>query len=170
MTCIVAVALVVAALGCVIPVLPGGFLALAAIALWAVVEQSLTGWLVLVLATLLILAGQVVKYVWPGRRLARSGVLARSILAGGLLGIVGFFVVPVVGLPLGFVLGIFLAELARADGVLRRLGVHGGGPQGDRTVGARRAGERPARRRRVGHRPGDGRLTASRGAVASPGP
>lgn len=113
---LVAVTLVVAALGCVIPVLPGGFLALAAIALWAVVEQSLTGWIVLVLAALLILAGQVVKYVWPGRRLARSGVLARSILAGGLLGIVGFFVVPVVGLPLGFVLGIFLAELARTDG------------------------------------------------------
>ena len=114
---LVAAALVLAALGCVIPVLPGGFLALAAIALWAAVEQSLTGWLVLVLATLLILAGQVVKYAWPGRRLARSGVLARSILAGGLLGIVGFFVVPVVGLPLGFVLGIFLAELARTDGV-----------------------------------------------------
>lgn len=29
-----------------------------------------------------------------------------------MLGIVGFFVVPVVGLVLGFVLGIFLAELA----------------------------------------------------------
>ena len=29
------------------------------------------------------------------------------------MGIVGFFVVPVVGLPLGFVLGVFVAELVR---------------------------------------------------------
>ena len=30
-----------------------------------------------------------------------------------LLGVVGFFVVPVVGLFLGFVLGVYLAELRR---------------------------------------------------------
>jgi uncharacterized protein len=35
------------------------------------------------------------------------------LVLGGLVGIVGFFVVPVVGLPLGFVLGIYLAELQR---------------------------------------------------------
>jgi uncharacterized protein len=32
---------------------------------------------------------------------------------GSLLAVVGFVVVPVVGLPLGFVLGVYLAELAR---------------------------------------------------------
>ena len=37
-----------------------------------------------------------------------------TILAGGLLGIVGFFVIPVVGLPLGFVVGVFLVELSRS--------------------------------------------------------
>jgi len=36
-----------------------------------------------------------------------------SLLAGGVLGLIGFFVVPVVGLVLGFVLGIWLAERAR---------------------------------------------------------
>jgi hypothetical protein len=34
-------------------------------------------------------------------------------LAGGALGLVGFFVVPVVGLLLGFVLGVYLAERGR---------------------------------------------------------
>ena len=38
---------------------------------------------------------------------------ARTLLAGGVLGIVGFFVIPVVGLLLGFVLGVYLAEYAR---------------------------------------------------------
>ncbi len=32
---------------------------------------------------------------------------------GGVLGIVGFFVIPVVGLIVGFVLGVYLSELQR---------------------------------------------------------
>jgi uncharacterized protein YqgC (DUF456 family) len=34
------------------------------------------------------------------------------LVAGGVLGIIGFFVIPVVGLVIGFVLGVYLAELA----------------------------------------------------------
>jgi hypothetical protein len=40
----------------------------------------------------------------------REGVPGRTLLAGGLLGVVGFFVVPVIGLPLGFVLGIYAVQ------------------------------------------------------------
>jgi uncharacterized protein YqgC (DUF456 family) len=36
-----------------------------------------------------------------------------TIAAGAVLGVVGFFVIPVVGLFLGFVLGVYLAELSR---------------------------------------------------------
>ena len=36
-----------------------------------------------------------------------------SLTLGALLGIVGFFVIPVIGLPIGFVLGVYLTELAR---------------------------------------------------------
>jgi hypothetical protein len=45
--------------------------------------------------------------------MSAAGIPGRTLLAGGLLGIVGLFVVPVVGLPLGFVLGIYLAERVR---------------------------------------------------------
>jgi uncharacterized protein len=34
-------------------------------------------------------------------------------VTGAVLGIIGFFVIPVLGLVIGFVLGIYLAELAR---------------------------------------------------------
>ena len=34
------------------------------------------------------------------------------LLVGAVFGIVGFFVIPVLGLVLGFVLGVYLAELA----------------------------------------------------------
>jgi uncharacterized membrane protein len=68
---------------------------------------------VFAIATTFVVAGQVVKYVVPGRGLRSSGVPGRTIVLGALLGIVGFFVVPVIGLVLGFVLGVYLAELRR---------------------------------------------------------
>jgi hypothetical protein len=54
-----------------------------------------------------------VKYALPGRGLRTAGVPSRTLIAGGLLGIVGFFVIPVVGLVVGFVLGVYLSELQR---------------------------------------------------------
>jgi uncharacterized protein YqgC (DUF456 family) len=55
----------------------------------------------------------VVKYLVPGKQLKDAGVPGRSLLLGAVLGIIGFFVIPVIGLFLGFVLGVYLAELAR---------------------------------------------------------
>jgi hypothetical protein len=111
---LVALVILAAAVGCVVPVLPGGLLALAAITVWALVERDPVGWVAFGVAAVLVAVGQVIKYVWPGRRLSAQGVPNRSVVAGGLLGIVGFFVVPFVGLPLGFVVGVYAAELARS--------------------------------------------------------
>jgi uncharacterized protein YqgC (DUF456 family) len=106
--------LVVAGLvGVVVPVLPGLLLVLAGIALWAVPRNDAVGWTVLGVAAAVVALGTVAKYALPGARMRAAGVPGRTLLAGGVLGIVGFFVVPVVGLVLGFVLGVYLAELAR---------------------------------------------------------
>ncbi|MEV0271273.1 DUF456 domain-containing protein [Hamadaea sp. NPDC050747] len=109
-----ALAILVGTVGVVVPVVPGLILSWGAVLVWALFSDAGWGrWLVLFIATFVALAGTAAKYAWPGRRLKQSGVPNWSLIAGGLLGIVGFFVVPVVGLPLGFVLGILLAELAR---------------------------------------------------------
>lgn len=99
--------------GVLVPVLPGLALVWAAVLVWALVEHDLTGWVVLGVVSLLLVAGTVVKYVVPGRRLRRAGVPWQSTALGGALAVVGFFVVPIVGLPLGFVLGVYLAEWQR---------------------------------------------------------
>ena len=107
-------AILVGILGVVIPVLPGVLLCWAGVLFWALLGDAGSGrWAVLGLATAIALAGTVVKYLWPGKRLKSTGVPTSSLLAGGVLGVVGFFVVPVVGLVLGFVLGIWLAERMR---------------------------------------------------------
>jgi uncharacterized protein len=114
---VVGLAIAVGLVGVVVPVLPGALLVWAAIVAWALWTQTWTAWVVLAVATVAVLAAQVVKYVIPDRRLRASGVPRRSVVVGGLLALVGFFVVPVVGLVLGFVGGVYAAER-------RRLGHH----------------------------------------------
>jgi hypothetical protein len=80
---------------------------------WAVDIGSPTGWIVLAVATAFIALGTVVKYVVPGRRLRQNEIPNSTLLLGGILGVVGFFVIPVIGLVVGFVLGVYLAELNR---------------------------------------------------------
>ena len=99
--------------GILLPVLPGLILVLAGIAFWAVPRNDALGWTVLGVAIAVVVVGSVVKYLLPGRRLRDSGVPTRTMVAGAVLGTVGFFVIPVVGLFVGFVLGIYLAERAR---------------------------------------------------------
>lgn len=110
---LVALAIAVGLVGILVPMLPGSLLVAAAIVVWALGEASATAWVVAVAGLALLATGTVVKYLVPGRRLQRAGVPTSSLLAGGALGVVGFFVVPVVGLPLGFLLGVYLAQWHR---------------------------------------------------------
>lgn len=109
----VGLAIVVGLAGIVIPLLPGTSLVAGAVLVWAYVVGSGEAWAYAGVAVLLLLAGTVVKYAVPGRRLRADGVPNRTLLLGGVLAVVGFFVVPVVGLVAGFVLGVYLAELQR---------------------------------------------------------
>jgi len=114
---IVSAALVVVGLvGVVVPFLPGSALVLVGVLVWAGATGTTAGWLVLLAACAFLLGGALAKYAVPGRRLRDSGIPTSTLLAGAVLGVIGFFVVPVVGLPLGFVLGVYLAELRRLPG------------------------------------------------------
>jgi len=100
-------------IGTVLTVLPGLVLVVAGIAVWAVPRNDVVGWTVLAAAVGVALLGSVAKYLLPGRALKAAGVPGRSLVAGAVLGIIGFFVIPVIGLFFGFVLGVYLAELLR---------------------------------------------------------
>ena len=113
LTIVVGLIIVVGLVGIAVPVLPGLFLVWAAVLLWASETRTPAGWVVLGIATTLAICGLVLEYVLPGRRLRTAGVKTSSTVSGAVLGVVGFFVLPVVGAFLGFVLGIYLAERAR---------------------------------------------------------
>ena len=112
---LVGLAVLVGLVGIVVPVLPGTVLILGAVLVWAIEDGSAAAWGVFSVAATLLVVGAVVKYAVPGRRLKATGVPQRTLLLGGALGVVGFFVVPVVGLVLGFVLGVYLAEAQRVS-------------------------------------------------------
>jgi uncharacterized protein len=108
----VAVAIAVGLVGILVPLVPGSILVLAAIAVWAFVERTTVAWVTLGIVAVILGAALLVKYLWPMKRMRSADVGTWTLLAGGALGVIGFFVVPVVGLVLGFVLGVYLAELA----------------------------------------------------------
>ncbi|GAA2063031.1 DUF456 domain-containing protein [Williamsia deligens] len=106
---LVALVIAVGLVGTVVPLLPGPSLVLGAIVVWAVVVGG-WAWAVVAVAAVLIVGAMGLKYVVAGSSLRRSGIADRTIVIGGLVGIVGFFVVPVIGLPLGFLLGAAASE------------------------------------------------------------
>jgi uncharacterized protein YqgC (DUF456 family) len=109
---LVGLAMAVGLVGVVVPLLPGTALVLAAGVAWALLSEGDGRWLVVALMTALFVAGLVLKYALPGRRL--SGRLPRrTLLYGGLGALVGFFVLPPLGLLLGGVAGAYLGEATR---------------------------------------------------------
>ena len=107
-------ALVVCGLvGVVVPVLPGSLLIAAGALVWAIGAGGTAGWVALVAVVVLLVAGQVLSYGLAGRSLLAAGIPQRSLVLAGLAGLVGFFVLPVLGLLVGVVAGLYLAERVR---------------------------------------------------------
>lgn len=115
----VLVALVIAfgIAGIIVPVLPGGALLVAAAILgWAIWLGETTGWVIFGISAAFIAIGLITKYAIPGKRLKDSGMPLSTQIVGAVLAIIGFFVIPVVGIFVGFPVGVFLAELRRHGG------------------------------------------------------
>jgi len=96
----------------VVPVLPGTIVILVAILVWATETGGTTAWVVLAVSTVLLATGSVVKFLVPGRQL-KVAVPNSTLLAGAVGAIVGFFVIPVIGVLVGFPVGVYLAERQR---------------------------------------------------------
>jgi uncharacterized protein YqgC (DUF456 family) len=110
---VVGLVVLVGLVGAVIQVIPGSTLVGGAVLVWGLLTRGVPGWSAVVVAVLVTVGAQVVKYVLAGRYLKARGIPSRSLLVGGALGVVGFFVIPVVGLFVGFVAGTYLAEWYR---------------------------------------------------------
>lgn len=111
---VVGALVIVGVVGTVVPVLPGLLLVAAAIGVWAGFNGA---WWLLAVAVVVGVAVTVLKFALPART-AGEQASGWALGIGAILGLVGFFVIPVIGLPVGFVAGVLLSELVR----LRDLG------------------------------------------------
>lgn len=112
-TVLAALAMLVGIVGIVVPVLPGSATIAGAALVWAIVVGTGPGWSAFAAITVLVALGMAAGWVLTGRRLKERGIPNRSLLIGGVLAVVGFFVIPVVGLLVGFVAGLWAAEWHR---------------------------------------------------------
>lgn len=109
-----AILIVVGMIGIVVPVLPGLLLVILAVLIWAIATGGTTAWVVFGAAAVVYALGVIAQFLIPGRRLKSQGVGMGTMVAAIACAIVGFFVIPVIGAFVGFVLGIFAVESTRS--------------------------------------------------------
>ncbi|WP_309082462.1 DUF456 domain-containing protein [Zhihengliuella sp.] len=112
-TIVVGLLLLVAVLGTVYPILPGSWLALIALLGWAWLLGSPAAWTTGIIAAALVSIGWSASAVLTGRNLQRQRIPRGSIVVALAAAVVGMFVIPVVGLFVGFGAGLLGSEYAR---------------------------------------------------------
>jgi hypothetical protein len=111
---VVGLARAVGLAGTIFPILPGLLLMWAAALLYGLVGGfNGVGIAAMFVITVLTVAGVAAGVVIPKKAAGTAGASRSSLLLGAAVAVVGFFVVPIVGLPLGGALGIFLGEQLR---------------------------------------------------------
>ena len=108
-----ALLLIVGVMGTIFPILPGSLLTIGTLLVWAWVLGSTASWTAGLIGIALAVVGMSASAILTGRKMRREQIPRGPEIIGVVVGVVGMFIVPVVGLFLGFALGLLLAEYAR---------------------------------------------------------
>jgi hypothetical protein len=114
--CLIGAVMLLGIVGVSAPGVPGTLLCWAAVLWWATSEHTSLTWGVLAGATGVLVVAQVVVWLMPSRRIRDSGVSWRTVMAASGVAIPGFFVLPVLGAPLGFAGAVYVHERVRLGG------------------------------------------------------
>ena len=110
----VAIAIAIGVIGTVVPMIPGlGLITAAAVVYGAVEGFGSTGTVAVALIIAVGGAGAAAGFVIPNRAAGAAGAPRSSLVLGGIGAVIGFFAVPVIGMPLGGVVGIYVGERLR---------------------------------------------------------
>ncbi len=114
MEVVVGLLMAIGVLGTLVPILPGLALVWVAAILYGAVEGfGAIGWTAFAIITALVGLGLWLGIRLPQRSAADAGLSWGGQLVAVGLAVVGFFVVPVVGAAVGFVVGVFLSVSIR---------------------------------------------------------
>jgi uncharacterized protein YqgC (DUF456 family) len=111
---LVAIAMAVGIAGTVVPLVPGLGLVVAAALVYGLVEGfDAVGVVAFVVIVALALLGTIAGVVLPHRAAGAAGAPRSSLFVGAVGAVAGFFLIPIVGLPVGGAVGIYAGELVR---------------------------------------------------------
>jgi uncharacterized protein YqgC (DUF456 family) len=111
---LVAITMAVGIAGTVVPLVPGlGLVVAAALVYGLIAGFGAVGAVAFVVILALAILGTVAGVMLPHRAAGHAGAPRSSLLVGAAGAVIGFFVVPVVGLPLGGAVGVYAGELLR---------------------------------------------------------
>ncbi|MBL7501034.1 DUF456 domain-containing protein [Frankia sp. CNm7] len=110
---VVGLVMAVGLVGVIVPVLPGLVIVLGAGLWWTIADGGGVRWAVFAVMVVLAVIGAVAQYVLPAKATKGKGAPWTTLLVGAVGAVIGFFVIPVVGLPVGGLLGIYAAEAIR---------------------------------------------------------
>ena len=120
---VVAVVMVIGVAGTVLPILPGLWVIwLAAVAYGVLAGFNTGAWFAMAVITVLAIVGTASAFYLPQRSAASVGVPWWGQLIALGFAVAGFFVVPVVGAPLGFVVGILVTTIVKERHIPGALG------------------------------------------------
>ncbi|MDN5563562.1 MULTISPECIES: DUF456 domain-containing protein [Luteococcus] len=114
---LVALLALVGLCGIVIPALPGSLTVGLGALVWAIWGNSSWGWIAFGVAIVLLAIGMGSSALLTKRNLDSRQIPQWPVIVGLVCGLVGAFVLPALGLPIGFVLGLFCSELYRVRNV-----------------------------------------------------
>jgi uncharacterized protein YqgC (DUF456 family) len=108
-----AAVIVIGVIGTIVPLLPGLALVWVAALVWGfLMSFGTAGVVAMIVITLLFSAGIYLSLRIPQKSAAAQGLSIRGTLFGVALAIGVGIVIPVVGIPLGFVLGVWIVRIA----------------------------------------------------------
>jgi len=108
------VVMLIGMIGILVPVLPGLLLVwIATVGTVLVQGTDLAGWTIAVVLTCLFAAGTAATLFLPAREGRQGGAPPSTFVSAGIGAVVGFFVLPVLGIIVGALLGLFVGERQR---------------------------------------------------------
>lgn len=114
--CLVGLAMLAGLLAVPAPGVPAPLVCWAVVLWWASATHTATAWYVLFGSAVVLALGQVLRWLAPGHRLRDSGIDRQNLVTACVCGIVGFFLLPVAGAPLGFTGALYVPLRAGRGG------------------------------------------------------
>jgi uncharacterized protein YqgC (DUF456 family) len=123
---VIGLVMAIGLVGTIVPVLPGVTLVWGAGLAWAILDGGdFLHWSLFAVMTIFFISAHALGIYLPSKTTSGPENPKWTFLFASLCAVIGFFVVPIIGVPLGFIVGVFIRQLIASREFHRALGATG---------------------------------------------